>query len=144
MGWQARNVLLVVGLTGVVVFGGILVFFLEQRPFGLIPPVVEAVLLALVMGPLLLLSVSLQGRFDVESYLLDREATGVVLDIGRVIAVAALFGIAVGLLLGFLTDAPIVRIGIVALVEYFSAFWVFSLANVRYYDDRHIRRALGR
>ncbi|MFW6153374.1 MAG: hypothetical protein ACOC42_03345 [Halobacteriota archaeon] len=144
MASQARNALLVVGLLGVVVAGGLFVLAYDRRPFGLIGPVVEAVLLSLVMGPLLALSVSLQHRFDVEHYVRDRAAAGVGLDLARVVIVASLFGIASGLILGFVTEAPLIRIAVTAIVEYFSAFWVFSMANADYYDDRHIRRAIGR
>ena len=132
------------GLIGTIICGLIFILFRHVEPFGIVPPVVEAVLIAFAMAPLLYLSISMRSRFDQEGYVRVRGQRGIVADIVRIIVVCAMFGMAVGLLSAFFLESTTVRIGLILLVEYFTAFWVFSMANAEHYDDRHLRKALGR
>jgi len=139
-----RNHLL--GAGGLLVVGGGLAFYLwyDTRPFGLLPSLVEALLLAPIMPGIIAVSIALRSRFDQDAYVVDRGPKGLAMDALRVSVVSACFGIAVGLLLTFVSVTVGWRIFLTGITEYFAAFWVFALGNSRYYDDAAIRRMFGR
>ncbi len=139
-----RYIMGTAGLVGTLVFGLIFVLFHDTEPFGLVPPVVEAVLLSLVIVPLLYLSIAMRTRFDQEGYVRTRGRVGILSDISRMLLACAMLGIAIGLLSAFLFESTNLRIVLIGIIEYFTAFWVFSLANAAHYDDQHIRKAFGR
>lgn len=134
--------LVLVGIVGLVAFAGLLVWSLDRTPFGLLPPIVEAIVVAPVILSILSLNIALQSNFDHEAYVHEMGALGIGVEYVRIGASAAFIGIAVGILIGFTGLATPWRVLIIGIVEYLVTTFVFAVANKRHYDDSQFRDAL--
>lgn len=134
-----RQLMVVVGIIGIFGFGLVFLELHETRPFGLLPPIVEAITMAPIMAAAIVFSTGFKTGFDHEWYLRERGRIGLAADLIRSTLGCAFFGIAVGLLIGLLGVDPPWRLLAIAFIEYFSAFWIFAMANARFFDDRRLR-----
>ena len=136
--------MILAGVSGVLVFGLLFVLLHEYRPFGILPPIVEAVLLAPIMPSIILVSIASQSRFNHVGYVRANGRTGVLKDLLVAAIGCACFGVVVGLLGAFVEFGQSGRLISIAVVEYFSAIWIFAMANNQYYDTKKLRQLFDR